>query len=473
MKILKNYLYNISYQLFALIVPLITTPYIARVLGTSGVGTNAFTNSVVQYFVLFGGVGISMYGNRLVAYERKNSKKLSNDFWSLIVLRAGMVTGAYALFMGFVLLTSKYKVYYMWQSVQIIAVAFDISWLFMGLEDFKKTVTRNFIVKLLSTTAIFLFVHNESDLSTYIFILTMSILIGNLTLWPYLGGILLPIKLSELKFKKHFVGSFRLFIPQIAMQVYLVLNKTMLGKLDGVVSSGLYENSDRLVKILVTVVTAVVTVMLPRMANMFAQKKFSKLNDYLVRTLRFVTFSGSILAAGLAGAAPKFSVWFMGQSFERTGALISVLCLVVVPICWSTVLGTQYLVPIGHEKQFTISVSIGALCNVLINLPLILLWGTMGAVIATVTSELFITVIDLWFVRNEVKISSLVTDNWKYLVAGLFTFILVRFINGKMPGEFVYFIIQGLLGLLCYLVVCSCLKAKIFEEIQRILFAPK
>jgi O-antigen/teichoic acid export membrane protein len=459
MKIFKNYLYNTAYQLFALIIPLITTPYISRVLGSEGVGTFAYTNSVIQYFVLIGSVGISMYGNRVIAYERDNRKKMSESFWSLVIIRFVFVIFAYGLFIVFLLFRERFREEYLVQSIQIIAVAFDISWLFMGLEDFKTTVIRNFFVKLISTISIFIFVKDEHDIVGYILILGLSTLLGNLTLWTYLKSVIDKFEFRNLQFYRHIKGSFILFIPQISMQFYLVLNKTMLGAMVGVKSAGYYENTDKIVKVSLTVITAVVTVMMPRMANTFAKRDFTKLNNYLTTTIDFVTFGGVLLTSGLAALAPTFSSWFMGQEFSYTGVLIPVLALVCLPIAWSSVLGGQYLVMIGKEKMFTISVTCGAVINVLANWLLIPAKGAMGSVLATVIAETAITMIDLFYVGKVVSLKKLFSAKWQYLLAGFVSFGLARLLNSMMVGNFVTLSIQAFSCVALYLLICTVLRA--------------
>ncbi len=185
MKVVKNYLYNAGYQIFLLLVPLITTPYIARVIGPTGVGINAYTNSIIQYFVLFGSIGINMYGNREVAFYRDDPHKLTKAFWEIELLRFSAIIVAEAAFFIYLGFTDQYHTYLLMQSLLITAAAFDISWFFMGLEDFRTTVVRNTIVKIVSVILIFSFVKTAQDLAIYILIISGSQLVGNLTLWPF------------------------------------------------------------------------------------------------------------------------------------------------------------------------------------------------------------------------------------------------------------------------------------------------
>lgn len=467
MKLIKNYFYNVGYQVFILLVPLVTTPYITRVLGSTGVGVNAYTNSIIQYFILFGSIGISLYGNRTIAYERDDKQKMSQSFWEISILRFITIALAYVAFLVFLLFTKKYHQFYFYQSFQVIAAAFDISWLFMGLEDFKRTVLRNFMVKIISVIAIFTLVKTSHDVGIYILVLTLSTLLGNLSLWGYLKRTVNKPDLKHLHLFKHVRPSVSLFIPQVAIQIYLVLNKTMLGSISGVQSAGFYENTDKMVKMLLAVVTATGTVMLPRMAHTFASKDFKQLHKYLYTSFDFVSFISIPLAFGLSAVAPKFAIWFMGKEFAITGQLIAVLSIVIVLIAWSNVIGTQYLLPTNQTRQYTVSVTAGAVVNLLLNVWLIIQFDVMGAVVATVLSEFAVTAIQVYFIRHQVKISQLFTSVWKYLVAGVVMYGVVRYLNQIQVGSFINFTIQAVIGAFIYLIIACILRASFMNEIQQ------
>ena len=163
MQVAKNFLYNVSYQLLVIILPLITVPYVSNILGAEGIGDYAFTYANMQYFVIFGMVGITLYGNRQIAYVRDNKEKLRNTFFSIYTLQLITTTISFILYLIFVLVFNNgdYKWLYIVQGINIIASMTDISWLFMGLEQFKKTVVRNTIVKLASLASIFIFVKSS------------------------------------------------------------------------------------------------------------------------------------------------------------------------------------------------------------------------------------------------------------------------------------------------------------------------
>lgn len=469
MKIIKNYLYNASFQIFLLLVPLITTPYVARVLGPNGVGINAFTNSIIQYFVLFGSIGINLYGNREIAYHRDDRVKTSQIFWEIEILRLLAIAVSMLVFVVFIQFEDKYRVYLLMQSVLIIAAAFDISWFFMGTEDFKTTVTRNMVVKLISIVLIFLFIKSSNDIALYILIISGSQLFGNLTLWPYLRKRLVKVSFKELKILRHLRPSLLLFLPQIATNIYLVLNKTMLGLISGVITSGFFDNSDKMIKMVLAIVTATGTVMLPRVANTFARGETEKVHSYLYSTFEFVTFSSVPLLFGLAAIAPEFGTWFFGSKFNGIDQLIMTEAPVILMMAWGSAIGTQYLLPTKQNRAYTISVTIGAVTNLLLNIPFILVLGAIGAAISTVISEAAVIGFQIFTIRKQIDLRVLFSDTWKYLISGLVMFIVVFTLNKTIQFNIYTFIGEVLVGLVIYICGILITQPKILKNVKKIL----
>lgn len=466
MKIIKNYLYNVFYQVFVLLVPLITMPYIARVLGPTGVGINSFTNSNTQYFILIGSIGVSLYGNRQIAYYRDDKAKTSQIFWEVFLMRMITILVALAAFFIFLGIEKSYHQAYLMQAILIVAAAFDISWFFMGFENFKVTVLRNIIVKLISLACIFIFVRGKGDLTLYIAVLSISQLIGNITLFPYLKRYINLPNWRELKIWRHFKPSLVLFVPQIATQVYLILNKTMVGKMVSVEAAGFYDNSDKIVKMVLAIVTATGTVMLPRVANTFAKGDHEQVKKYLYQSFDFVSAVSIPMMFGIAAIAPKFATMFFGQAFDAVGPLMMIESLVILFIAWSNVLGVQYLLPTGHNKEFTVSVTVGAIVNIILNVPLIILLGTSGAMIATVISEFSVTCYQIYVVKKELDLNKMMSETWKYLLSGTMMFIVILTMNLRLHFSMVQLIIQVVVGMLVYCGILWLTRPKILEYIK-------
>ena len=228
----KNYIYNLIYQVVAIILPIISTPYISKVLGAKNIGIYGYTLSISAYFVLAGTLGMTLYGQREIAYLQKDKEKYSKVFFEIFFLKLLMMSiSALIFYIFFVRGNNHYSVFYKILLLELLANALDVSWLFQGLEQFKKTVLRNLIVKVLSFACIFIFVKEKNDLPIYFLIYVLSILIGNLSLWISIPRYVCKVKIAFKDIFKHLPQTFIMFIPQVAIQVYTVLDRTMIGKI--------------------------------------------------------------------------------------------------------------------------------------------------------------------------------------------------------------------------------------------------
>ncbi|MCH4172679.1 MAG: polysaccharide biosynthesis C-terminal domain-containing protein [Lactobacillus sp.] len=469
MKVLKNYLWNAFYQIFLVIVPVITLPYVNRTIGATNNGIFAYTNSNVQYFILIGSLGVAFYGNREIAYLRHDREATTNAFWSIFFMRLAAMTVAMVAFIGFLAFTGDLRPYYIGQGVAIIAAMFDISYLFMGFENFKVTVLRNFVIKILSLVLIFTLVKTKSDLLIYILIIAGSTLLGNLTLWPYLKRYVDGINWHALTFKKHFLESLSLLIPQLATQIYVPLNKTMLGAMISYKSSGFYYNADNITKILLSVVTAIATVMLPHVANAYAAGDKADVNKYLYLAFHFVSILAVPLAFGLAAIAPKFVVLYLGKPFAEVGTLMVIEAAVVVLIAWSNVIGIQYLLATHQNSKFTTSVVLGAILNIVLNIPLIIMWQANGAMLATVLAEVVVTGYQVLAIAKQVDLKQMFNDQWKYFLGGILLFLAVRGLHDHWQMTIKNLVIEVAAGVVVYGLAILILRPKVLKQATRFL----
>ena len=470
MKVIKNYLYNAGYQILNMIIPLITVPYISRVLGAHDVGINEYTNSWVTFFFLMGQMGITLYVNREVAYHRDDLYKRSQTFWGVEALQLLTVSSAFVLYLVAVLLFSTtFKEFFLLQEIWIIATGVDISWYFMGLEEFRITVVRNTLVKIASLILIFTVVKTSNDLGKYILILGASQLVGNLTLWPYLRGNIVWVSIKKWHPFKHFYPSLLLFIPTITTQVYLVLNRLMLGRMSTQADLGNFGQADKIVKFVLAVVTATGTVMLPHVANKFAKGDIKGVRNSLYSSFNFVSAIAIPMMFGLMAIAKKFGPWFLGREFVLAGSVIFLEAPIILLIAWSNVTGTQYLMPVNRVKEYTTSVTIGALSNVIFNFVLIGKYGANGAAIATVGSEFLVTASQLWMIHSTISRRKLFRETWKYLFCGMVMFIVVNRICSVINMTVANLILEVVVGAIIYLLGLILTKASILDEAQKLL----
>ncbi|GHN21003.1 flippase [Lactobacillus delbrueckii] len=469
MRVVKNYLYNVGYQVLAIIVPLITSYYVSRVLSPDGVGANAFTNSIIQYFMLLANIGIGYYGNREIAYVRENRQAMAKTFWEIQIVKTIMTILSYLAFITFMFFYQGNQLYMWAQSINLIAVAFDISWLYEGIEDFRRTVLRNTFVKIVSMVAIFVFIKSSSDVALYIAILAISTFLGNLTLWPHTFKMLPGVNLASLKPLRHFKPTIAMFIPQIAIQLYVQLNRTMLGLMVDQKASGFYQYSDNLVKLILAFVTATGTVMLPHVANAFAKHDMKKVHEMLYKSFDFVSALAYPMMFGIAGVSLTLAPLYYSAKYAPVGPAMLIESIVILMIGWSNVIGTQYLLPVNRVKDFTTSVTIGAVVNIILNFPFISLWGLNGAMWATVLSEVAVTGYQLYVVRKDLDLSLMFQSSWKYLLASGVMFVAVFGMNTHLKASWLWLICEVAVGVVIYTGLVYFLKAPIIDQAKNLI----
>lgn len=416
-KIVKNYIYNLSYQILILIIPLVTTPYVSRVLGAKGIGVFSYTNSIVQYFILFGCVGLNLYGQREIAYVQHDREKRDKVFWELVILRVCTISVSLAIFLLQFVFKEQYKDIYTMMTLEIFASVVDISWFFEGTEDFKKIVIRNFIVKITGVLLVFTFVKSKDDLLKYVFIQAFTLLLGNLSMWTYAYRMVSIIPISKLEIRKHIKPTFAIFLPQIASSVYTILDKTMIGYLTGIEEEvAYYEQAQKLVKLVMAIVTSLGTVMLPRIANLFKLNNYKRIIEYINSSFRFTYFLAFPMMFGLIGISYNFVPWFFGNGYDKVVPNIIVIAPVLLCIATSNIIGVQFLLPTGRQKEYTLSIFAGCVLNLSLNLLLIPRYLSVGAAIGSVIAELGVTLVQLYYTKSEFSIRHIVLNTKNYFI---------------------------------------------------------
>lgn len=455
-----NYLYNLLYQITAILLPLITMPYVSRVLGPQGVGTNSLTNANTQYFMLLGTLGITMYATKKIATVRENKRKLRQTFWEIFSIQFIGCMISYVIFVLVLGLNSSLGMYYMLQGFFILSSAIDISWYFVGIEDFKNASIRSFFVKVTSVILIFIFVKDSNDLWQYILINSLTMFVGQFVMWFYVDKSNFSFKsLEKLKLKKHMLPVLTLFIPQVASQIYTVLDKTMLGIYSPTVDVGYYDQSQKIVRILLTIITSLGMVMMPRIASLTSKNQHDLVKDTLKKSFTVISFLAVPIAFGIMSVSDRFIPLFFGYEYISVIPLLKISSVLIIIIGLGNVFGTQYMIAIGKNKEYTISVCAGAFVNFVLNLILIPKYSALGAVIATVSAEAIIALIQLWYSREIVDISW-VKETYKYWISGIVMLIVVLFVGATEARNILVLFTQMASGVIIYFGILFILREK-------------
>lgn len=443
----KNFLYNVLYQILLVILPLITAPYISRTLGATAVGVYSYTYSVAYYFLLIAMLGIGNHGNRSVAAVRDDREKLNKTFssiYSLQVITFSIAILAYAIYL--VLFVKDNRLIVLLQLIYVTSGLFDIGWLFFGLEQFKLTVARNTLIKISTVVLMFVFVHKPSDLWKYTLIMSAGTLFSQAYLWLYVKKYVSFEKCSVKEITSNIKPVLILFIPVLAYSIYKVMDKIMLGNLSSYDQVGFYNNAEKIINIPMGIITALGTVMLPRMSNIVANGDKKRVDDYIRISAKLVTLLSSAIAFGLMGVSSVLAPVFFGDEFIACGEIIRLLSVTVFFIAWANVIRTQYLIPNKRDSIYLTSTMVGAILNLIINWMLIPKYQANGAAFGTIVAEFSVMLVQMVAVKNELPMRKYIMSYSPILIIGLIMAVLVDRIGIKLGVSVSTLAIQILAG---------------------------
>lgn len=443
----KNFLYNVLYQILLVILPLITAPYISRTLGATAVGVYSYTYSVAYYFLLIAMLGIGNHGNRSIAAVRDDRKKLNKTFssiYSLQVITFSIAILAYAIYL--VLFVKDNRLIVLLQLIYVTSGLFDIGWLFFGLEQFKLTVARNTLIKISTVVLMFVFVHRPSDLWKYTLIMSAGTLFSQAYLWLYVKKYVSFEKCSVKEITSNIKPVLILFIPVLAYSIYKVMDKIMLGNMSSYDQVGFYNNAEKIINIPMGIITALGTVMLPRMSNIVANGDKKRVDDYIRISAKLVTLLSSAIAFGLMGVSSVLAPVFFGDEFIACGEIIRLLSVTVFFIAWANVIRTQYLIPNKRDSIYLTSTMVGAILNLIINWMLIPKYQANGAAFGTIVAEFSVMLVQMVAVKNELPIRKYIMSYSPILIIGLIMAVLVDRIGIKLGVSVSTLAIQILAG---------------------------
>ena len=454
-KMKKNFIYNIIYQILILILPLITVPYVSRIIGANGIGVYSYTYSIAYYFMLSAMLGLNNYGNRSIAKVRDDKEKLSKEFCSIYffqIITSSIMIIIYFLYVVF--FNNQYKQIALIQIIYVISAMFDINWFFFGIEKFKLTITRNTIVKILSLILIFSFVKTEKDVWKYTIILAGSTLLSNMFLFSCLRKYIKLVRINKNDVVKHLKPNLILFLPVIAVSIYKIMDKIMLGAMTTVTEVGYYENAEKITQVPIAIITAMGTVMMPRVTNMISNNQENLAKRIMDKTMPFIMFMTFPMVFGIITISKDFSLIFFGSEFEKSGYLIQLLSITIIFLAWGNVIRTQYLIPKERDKEYVISAFIGAIVNFILNCIFIPKYASIGACIGTIAAEFFVMFYQSWTIKNELPLKKYINTSLRFLLKSILMFIIIIII-----GKFVHdnrlkrLIFQVSVGVVIYVIL--------------------
>ena len=462
----RNFFYQMIFQVVKILIPFITVPIISKALGAEGIGVYSFTSSIAQYFILLSEVGILLYGNREIAMARDDPEKTSQLFSELVALK-GLMTFL-SLIIYWIVVQTFFKadvLFYLIQLINIVSVFFDITWFFMGLEDFKTVSLINTVIQIGVFFLLIWKIKKPSDLIFYMLIKATGEFLGFSLIWLLA---MKKIRFKKVQFKtliEHLKKTLFYFIPQVGVILYTTLTTTLLGFLKTSQDVGVYTNALHLIVTITTLLTTIDFVLLPRISHLFANKQMSQIMTILNQSIHVQLFLSIPAAFGIAGIAKTVVPWFFGETFLAMTGILPLLSLAVIMMPFGMVLSRQYLLPLGKTKEYTLSVLGGAGVSVLLNIFLIPRYGLMGAVISTIAVE---SVIAWYRVMILLKQTDFVFEKKRiaaFVGAGLGMYLVIVLYGRQAPSTFKTTMIQVGLGLLTYGILSFVLKVPYFTYV--------
>ena len=450
----RNYIYSLSYQIFSLIMPFITSPYIARILGPENVGTFSFISTYVSYFVLLGRLSIDLYGSRELSYVKNDLTKKSEVFWNLALLNFTNLLIALVIYFAWLLIYKPVNgLFYALSSLTLFSSMLDITWLFSAHEEFGMIALRNFIVRIISVVSIFVFVKSPNDLVNYFLINLITPFVINASMLRYINRYVTFIKPTFLNAYKRYPKVLKISLPNLAVSVYTMLDKLLLGTISGNEYLGYYDYSKRIVAMALTVVSSMTPIMMVKMSGHFKNNDLSLVRGYVAKSFKFSVFSSVLIFSLLISAVPEFIPWFYGSNFSTTIKLIQILSPTIIAVAMGTVAGHQFLLSIGKENLLSLALVIGAVISFSLNILLIPRYDALGASLTSLVTEVTITIILYITISRYMDVKELFRQNYKFFLFSLAVIIPLRIIGTKMGPSVLTNLLQVALGTIIYLLL--------------------
>lgn len=467
-KTVKNYIYNLIYQLLVLMVPIILSPYLARVLGADNLGIYSYISSCVSLLSTIVLLGTYSYGSRQIAYTRDNLIESNVVFWNVTLIR--LILGIIGIVVfGIIAATSDCFTYFMLYLPWLIASIIDVSWLFIGMEDMRPTALKNAFIKIASVILIFTFVKSTSDLWKYIFLMAASTLIANFALLIQCKKYIKKFKLCILQWKSILKDSIMLFLPQVAVLLYLQVDKIMLKELTLEASQvAFYDQAEKIVTIPLTFITILSTVIMPKIANSYAKDNRDEIKRVIMNVARYSLFAAVPMMFGIASVAKGLIPWYLGNDFLPVGTAIKILAPIVVLNSLIGISGNQYFTATNQLKVLLFSNVIAAVVNICLNAIFIPKFQYAGAAIATVVSAVVSIIIQYTVLGRQMNIKPIAISFVKYAALSIPMILVVSIISRKMTVSPMTTFMEIAIGGIVYVLMCSVVRDEVFFSVMGI-----
>lgn len=407
----RNFLYNILLNVSRVVFPLITAPYISRILEPTGVGLYNFANTYSGYFALFALLGIPVYGVREVSKIRESKEDLSefvSDMYSISIVTTVMISIVYVLTIFCIPQLTQNHIIFLVSGFILYVAPLRVDWYFSGLERFKYITIRVLVIRFISIICMFVFVRTKQDLLIYVIIGVSGTIGGDI--WNYVmlcrEGIKPKFRIQKLK--RHINSLCILFASSLAVSVYSMLDTIILGFMTDYSEVGYYNNANNLSRSLLAIVTSLSAVAIPRISYYASNSNYKEIDILLQKSFSIVSFLSIPMMIGVICVASQFVPLFFGPNFEGSIIPLIIMSGVICVIGFNNITGGQILIGLGCDKLFLKGILTGSVCNVILNIFMIRHLGAIGASISSLTAEIIIFIISFLYVKYRTPVKLII-----------------------------------------------------------------
>lgn len=469
-----NYILNLINTGTQMLFPLITFPYVCRVIEADGIGQINFFQSIISYISLFTCLGIPMYAIREIARDRSDVVQMNRTAMEILLLHSMLTLVGYAIVAILCLTVPQIQVnipLFLILSLTIFFTAIGCEWFYQGIEDFKYITIRGLIIKTVSVVLLFIFVKSKTDLLYYGCYTVFGVLGGNIFNFFRLRKYIHRenIIFSELHIKRHIKPVLKVFSFSVVTSIYLQLNTVLLGFLKNALAVGYFAAATKVMQMLLTMSACLGSVMMPRASHLIAENKEDEFNRLIQKSYDFTLAIALPMTIGLIFCAPSLITALCGVKFEHSILPSQIIAPIILMVAISNVFGIQVLFPKGKINVVTLSCGIGAVADLILNLCLIPFFSYIGTSVAYLGAEVATTVSMYFIGRRYIPIVYFKKSHLTYALGCIVMAFALYGLSLLQLPTLTILLLQGCCGVLAYFIIlCICKDEMLVQILSKI-----
>lgn len=462
----KSFIFNVILKVVSLIIPLLTAPYLSRVLMPEGIGEYSYAFSIAYYFVLIISFGFTDYGTQEISKRRNDKSDYSSAFWSIFASRILLMLFSSVIFVLLTLVgtfgSSPNSVVFLSFLPLLIGTGCDITFFFQGVEKFKFISLSTVFFKILSVILIFILVKTKNDLALYVLIQSSVDFFVSLASWYYIRTyISLPRNGVHIN-KKVFRGALIYFLPTVAVSLYTMVDRTMIGILSSKTELAFYQQAYRIEEIPCNMVNAISPIMLSRIVYLIKNKEEEEIQKKIKKLFDLMALIVCPCMAGLYVIANDFIPFFFGADYAPATITLYILAPQILITTISNNIRNVYYAPKNKLNILTLILFSGSILNLLLNYILIPKAGANGAAFASVIAELLICILIIYYSKSEIDYFNLSKSYIKPIFASVIMYVILVCVNYQLKqfitSRLIIIFFDSLAGCTLYLLMCLIMK---------------